>query len=879
MTAQLAHFLLDHKTERGSTHTHTSISGGSYYIPPNATAQFMSLYKDAAKMGADLHLTEKHMDMGPIVIDLDFRFEPTENDHDVETGILIRRYTAETVTNIFRIYSDIISTYIDDVSHFDMYIMEKPSPVLAKTLIKDGVHMVIPGIVTSPVFQHTVRDKVLPLLKKELLPLALHNKISDVVDEAVIEKNNWQMLCSRKPNCERYRVTRIIRYYTDDGQFDELPVNPDDTEYIELLSIRNKYIPTPIKADKIEELKKYEEKAQALRLRTHLKSTIMGRSKNLRTNQINDDDYKQANDLVNLLSKERAETYSDWIRVGWCLRNIDHRLLDKWVEFSRSSSKFRDGVCERYWHYMRQDGACLGMGTLHLWSKHDNPTEYARIVDEELRNLIRESYNGSEYDVARVIQRKYGHSFAYDSGNKLWFHFYDHRWHLTHDGLALKSKLPTEIATEYRKATSYYINIANSTEDVAQRNTLDELVSKLQGIVHKLKKAAFQSNVMTECAMLFNIDKFDEKLDSNRHLIGFENGIYDLDTMEFRDGRPEDYVSISAKINYMPTEEQPQEVVKDINNYLTQVLPIPGVRDYVLRLFSTFLHGDIREERFNVWTGSGSNSKSLCVSLFQKAFGEYCCTLPIALLTQKRGTSNSASPELARARAKRFAVLQEPGEYERLNIGLMKELTGGDKLYARALYREGCEFKPQFKMILTCNHLPVVPSDDGGTWRRIRVVKFESRFCENPDPNKPNEFPIDTSLSSRLDDWAEVFMGMLIDYYKRNIGKKYKEPEEVLACTREYQRRNDYIADFIDSRLLKDAKGVLLVDEAYADFKQWIKDDGIASDRTSSLSKPDFMGYMEKQFGKITTINRQKGWKGFTLLSSQMVEEEDAYGD
>jgi P4 family phage/plasmid primase-like protien len=873
MTTTLAKFLLEHKAERGGSFTHTNIAGGSYYIPPNKTSSFMDKYVAAVRDGArDLYLTEKHSDSGPVLIDLDFRFEaPLQEEFH-------RRYTPEHITSVARTYAGIIGSHVE-IAQFDIFILEKPAPVVAKTLFKDGIHMVIPEVVTTPIFQYMLRDKAMPLVKKDLVSMELHNKISDVIDEAVIDKNNWQMLGSAKPGCEPYTITRILRYYAETGVMEDvLPVEDDATathKYVERLSIRNKFDMTPLRADKLGDLKQYEDKAQAARLRVHLKNTIVCRTRNMKVNQQSDEDFKQSQDLVSLLSKERAESYNDWIRVGWCLRNIDYRMVDKWIEFSRTSSKFREGVCERYWNFMRQDGACLGMGTLHLWAKSDNPTLYAKIVDEELRALIRESYNGSEYDIARVIQRKYGHTFAYDSGNKLWFHFYDHRWHLSHDGLALKSRLPTEIAAEYRKATSHYTTMANNTEDVAQRNTMDELVSKLQAIVHKLKKASFQANVMTECAMLFKIDKFDEKLDSTRHLIGFENGIFDLDAMEFRDGRPEDYISISTKINYVPLEEQPAEVIEDISRYLQQVLPIAGVRDYVLRFFASCLHGEIREERFNVWTGSGSNSKSLCVSLFQKAFGEYCCTLPIALLTQKRGTSNSASPELARAKSKRFAVLQEPGEYERLNIGLMKELTGGDKLYARALYREGCEFKPQFKLVLTCNHLPVVPSDDGGTWRRIRVVKFGSRFVDNPDPTKPNEFPIDTTLSSRLDDWAEVFLSMLIDYHRRNVGRKYREPDDVMECTREYQRRNDYIADFIDTRLMKDAKGMLMVDEAYVDFRQWIRDDGITSERTA-LSKPDFSGYMEKQLGKLCTINKQKGWKGVKLASAH-VDEEDEY--
>jgi hypothetical protein len=80
---------------------------------------------------------------------------------------------------------------------------------------------------------------------------------------------------------------------------------------------------------------------------------------------------------------------------------------------------------------------------------------------------------------------------------------------------------------------------------------------------------------------------------------------------------------------------------------------------------------------------------------------------------------------------------QEPSEQDRINIGFMKELSGNDRIMTRGLYKEPCEFKPQFKMILTCNELPEVPSDDG-TWRKIRVIEFTSKFCENPV--KPNEF-------------------------------------------------------------------------------------------------------------------------------------------
>jgi P4 family phage/plasmid primase-like protien len=880
-------FLQDHKAEKGSAFTHTSIYHpiGSFYIPPEDVDRFFELYKEAVLASDDLYLTEKHREIGPVIIDLDFRFEhssagggPDQTEASGENQpppVVRRRYQKTHIDDVIRIYGNALSSMLsEEVKSFDVYVMEKPAPTLNvdKTVEKDGIHIVIPDIVTNVITQMKLREMVLNPLSDTLVgPLELTNSIADVVDEAVIHRNNWQMLGSKKPHCDMYRVTRIVRYdctekTTVDVEQDYI-INDNSecqVQFVERLSIRNKYVETQLKTEAVEEIAAYELKMQESKIKSHFKNTILTKTRNCKNNT-NEDDMKQAAILVDFLSTARAESYYDWIRVGWCLRNIDHRLLDKWTDFSKKSRKFTEGECDRMWNYMRQDGACLGMGTLHLWARSDSPDEYAKYMATELRTLIRESANGSEYDIARVVHRKYDHLYAYDAASKMWYYFANHRWHHTSEGLALKRKFPTEVAVEYRRAASYYITLANQIEDTAQKNVLDELSTKLQGIVTKLKKAAFQACVMTECIMLFAIDKFEEKLDSNRNLVGFENGVYDLDALEFRDGRPEDFVSLSTGVNYIPYDPVNTTCIMEILAFTRQVITIDRVREYVLRLLASFLHGDIREERFHVWTGSGSNGKSKLLELYQKAYGDYCCTLPIALLTQKRGSSSGASPELARARRKRFACLQEPGENERLNIGLMKEMTGGDTLYARGLYKDGMEFKPQFKMILTCNHLPLVPSDDGGTWRRIRVVRFESKFCENPDPNKPNEFPIDTSLSQKFTDWSEGFMSLLVEYYKKNVTEKIVEPDEVLECTREYQRRNDIIADFLDSAVVKDETGFLQLGEAFNDFKSWLKDEG-CTDR--SMRKSDFQSYIEKVYGKAAMLHKLKGWRGYKLKSS-----------
>ena len=212
---------------------------------------------------------------------------------------------------------------------------------------------------------------------------------------------------------------------------------------------------------------------------------------------------------------------------------------------------------------------------------------------------------------------------------------------------------------------------------------------------------------MKECRSLFIDEKFEELLDSRSHLIGFENGVYDLKMHIFRDGMPDDYISHSTKINYIEYDPNLPEI-QEINDFFSKIFVNDAVKNYVLDIITCIIDGSITQERFYVFTGSGSNGKSRLLDFIQKALGDYYCILPIALLTQKRASSNSAQSELERTKGRRFAVMQEPSEQDKINIGFMKELSGNDRILCRALYKEPYEFKPQFKMILTCNELKLI---------------------------------------------------------------------------------------------------------------------------------------------------------------------------
>ena len=70
-----------------------------------------------------------------------------------------------------------------------------------------------------------------------------------------------------------------------------------------------------------------------------------------------------------LLKQDRTEKYQPWIELGWCLHNIDDRLLEDWDKFSQYSKKYKPGECDSLWDHMEDRG--LSMGSLIKWAKDD----------------------------------------------------------------------------------------------------------------------------------------------------------------------------------------------------------------------------------------------------------------------------------------------------------------------------------------------------------------------------------------------------------------------------------------------------------------------------------------------------------------------------
>ena len=139
---------------------------------------------------------------------------------------------------------------------------------------------------------------------------------------------------------------------------------------------------------------------------------------------------------------------------------------------------------------------------------------------------------------------------------------------------------------------------------------------------------------------------------------------------------------------------------------------------------SSSLIGTNVNQTFNIYRGSGSNGKSKLIALMSAALGNYSETVNVNVLTSKRVDTGGTSSEIVALKGVRYGVASEPSKGMTLNEGIMKEMTGGDKIQARGLYSASETFVLQLSLCVCTNYLFEVKSNDDGTWRRIRIVDF-----------------------------------------------------------------------------------------------------------------------------------------------------------
>lgn len=862
-----------------ATHLSYGIFSGKFLLDKNQRLEFMRLYSKAITDGVnDFSILERQKEYAPIIVDIDLEI-PSEDYKNV------RLYSDDMILNIAKKYIDAINSILDVPNGLNkVCVFEKERAQEKDGVYRDGFHLMFPDLCVHTKVRHLIRYKVVKVCDEEKTFEEYLNGPDKIIDKAVVSANGWFLYGSVKPNGIPYSLSTIydseLNVLYDHKQHmgfnletgDCYEQHYDQATLVKFFSVQNsnylKKYATPL----TDEFADSDIDAECEKLGINSSVKIEEIKYDIPASK--EDEVRRACKLTLMLNEKRAYDYHDWLHVGLALHNIDESLLSAWIEFSKKcSKKFKEGECEKIWKTMRNplNGNALTIRSLAYWAKQDDPKQYELYNKEEFKNMMKKSLDGNTYFLAKSVHAKYSDRFVCSAlKTNTWWEFKNHRWQRKEEGYSLKLMFSEDFANEFNKEIAEISLKATQLAGI-EKEELQQRRTRIDKIVSNLMNHHFKETLIKECKNLFYDDKFEEKLDSNIYLVGFENGVYDLEQGVFRDGRPDDYITLSTKNDFHKwSDRNPYNV--HIQRFFEQIFPNEVVRKYFLTVLSTLVSGETKEEKMHILNGCGSNGKSLTTDLLSYAFGDYYMSCPITIITRKRGQSNETSPEKIRMKGRRVGIFQETDDGEKLNVGVLKEITGGDSMLIRDLFKganDMIEFKPQMKYFVTCNQFPEVPSIDDGTWRRLRVLLFGSKFIDNP--TKANEFKIDTMMKQKIKQWGPAFISYLVHLYMTEYKNKnyLTEPAEVMLSTNQYKMENDYYTEYFMAKIsvIDNVKSVISETTLWVDFKTWYK---VAYESKSLPKKTDFVKFLTKQLGEPTK-------RGYTniVFNSQSESDED----
>jgi len=344
----------------------------------------------------------------------------------------------------------------------------------------------------------------------------------------------------------------------------------------------------------------------------------------------------------------------------------------------------------------------------------------------------------------------------------------------------------------------------------------------------------------------------------NKTFICLENGILNMNTLEFFDHSPKYY-----QINKIPVKYNPKADCPRIKEFLKQVLYEEDIK--CVEEFIGFCL--LREYRFHkafMFYGEGANGKSTLINLI------------IAFLGQR----NIASESLHDLLNDRFSKANLYGKLANLfadipsnalmQTGVFKTLTGEDMISAQKKFCHSFTFRNYAKLVFSANKLPETWDRSDAFFRRWIPINFPNQFDgEAADENILAKLTTEEELSGLLN--------LALEGLKRLLSNgKFSGTKSIDSVKQQYTRMSDSVRSFCDEMVKFDPAGRVVKADLYQAYCDYCRENKLVMITDSTFGKKLPMIFSGIRDGRPSLDGERKTcWFGISLKDSVKVEDED----
>lgn len=342
-----------------------------------------------------------------------------------------------------------------------------------------------------------------------------------------------------------------------------------------------------------------------------------------------------------------------------------------------------------------------------------------------------------------------------------------------------------------------------------------------------------------------------DQLDRDRWLFNVRNGTIDLQTGKFRKHKRTDYITKISSVEYDKHATCPRWL-----QFLDEVLAgDKALIGFMKRAFGYSLTGDVREHALFFCYGTGRNGKSVLFEVARELYADYAIQADFSTFQSSR--NEGPRHDLARMHGARFVSAIEARGDRSFDETVVKQMTGGDTVTARNLYESSFEFKPQFKLWLAANHLPLVKEQTEAFWSRILMIPFSVTIPAHK--RKKN-------LSKLLVKELPGILNWALEGCREWSRNGLMAPDTVRRAIHDYKEEYDILSEFFMARCELNPRSWVARAPLYQSFSDWWQE----SRGRNALSHNQFNQMMrERPDIKQRKLEGIRGWRGIAVKESR----------
>lgn len=415
---------------------------------------------------------------------------------------------------------------------------------------------------------------------------------------------------------------------------------------------------------------------------------------------------------------------------------------------------------------------------------------------------------------ARRFLDEYDERFKYSYVDKMWYLYNGSYWQGDDQGIIEKC------------ADLVVANMEHEKVQVAPGQDEEEAIEKWNKFKTKTRSNRAKAAMLEE--VKHHVPVLHSDFDQEHMLLNTKSGYVDLNSGVLHDHDAGKMFSQQTAAEYTDHIDCPEW-----EKFLNQVFAgDEELIHYIQKAVGYSATGSTKEQVMFILFGNGRNGKSIFINTIADILGTYAETMNVSTIMVKQ--SSGANSDIARLEGARLVISSEANEGSRLDEGLVKQMTGGDKMVARHLYANEFEFNPEFKLWMATNHKPLIRGTDDGMWRRIMLIPFAVQI--------PKE-KVDKELKYKLQREAAGILNWIVQGAMMWQSEGLEPPQVVQDASKDYRDEMDVLSFFISECCEEDEDYRAPAGALFDRYQEWAKESS-----EYSMPKQKFGREMRKRF-------------------------------